>query len=184
MRLALIFTGAAALLAGCNQNSEQQAAEGVVRAAVGVHGNVQQVALTRQADNNYTGTATIRRPDGQLIGFQCTVTRTGSDANVSFSANCGQVLDQALLDEIKASLRRSIEGTGASVVQLDMSRRDDNTATGSGQVRNPDGSIVQLTCEAARQADGTFNYRCQPVSEAAAPAPAPGEEEAAPAEQQ
>lgn len=184
MRPVVIALGAVALLGGCNRDSDKQAAEALIRASLVGQGNVQQLDLSRQADDNYSGTATVRRADGQVVRLNCTARRTGGEASVQFSTNCGQVLDQALLDEIKATLRRSIEGTGATVLQVDMSRQDENTATGSARARNPDGRIVQMTCEAARQADGTFNSRCQPVSGTVEPAPAPapalGEDEPAP----
>lgn len=178
MRAFVFLAGATALLAGCNRDSDKQTAEAMVRAALVGQGNVQQVDLSRQGDNNYAGTATLRRPDGQTVRLNCTARRTGTDANANFQANCGQVLDQALIDEIKTTLRRSIEGTGATVTQIEMTRRDENAATGSAQARNPDGQVVQMTCEAARQADGTFNSRCQPVSAAAEPAQGEGVPEA------
>lgn len=178
MKAVVISLGAVILLAGCGKGSDKQTAETMVRASLAAQGNVQQVDLSPQGNNNYAGTATIRRPDGQVVRLNCTAQRTGPDGDVNFHTNCGQVLDQTLIDEIKATLRRSIEATGATVVQLDMTRRDDNAATGSAQARNPDGQIVQLSCEAARQSDGTFNSRCQPVSGTAEPAPGEGEPEA------
>lgn len=190
MRLAVIALSGMALLAGCSGDSDKQTAEAMIRASLGSQGTVQQIDLTKQADSSFTGTATVRRADGQVVRLNCTARRTGGDANAQFVTNCGQVLDQALIDEIKTQLTRSIEGTGATVQQIDLTRRDENTATGSAQARNPDGQVVQMTCEAARQADGTFNYRCQPVSGSAASAPAPagedpaaGGEEPAPAEE-
>lgn len=180
MRTLVILAGAAALLAGCNKDSDKQAAEGMVRAALVGQGNVQQIDLSKQADNSYAGTVSLRTTDGRTVSLNCTARRTGTDSNANYNAHCGQVLDQALLDEIKTTLRRSIEGTGATVTQLDMTRRDDNAATGSAQARNPDGQIVQLTCEAARQADGTFNSRCQPVAGTAQGEQAPAQEEQAP----
>ncbi len=179
MRAMVFLAGAAALLAGCNKDAEKQTAEGMVRAALAGQGTVQAINLSKQSDNNYAGTATLRTPDGRTVTLNCTARRTGPDSNANFSASCGQALDQALLDEIKGMMRQALERQGSTVVQLELTKQDEDHATGSGEIRDPAGQIVHLTCSATRQDNGRFNPQCDPVGDAQqAAAPAAGEQEA------
>jgi hypothetical protein len=191
MKILAIPLGAALLLmAGCNRVSEEQAVENAVGATITSQGMgaVQQVDLTKQADNNYSGTATVRRTDGQTIRLNCTARHAATAGN--FDIACGQVLDQVLIDEIKASLRTTLTGQGLTVTTIDLSRQDDDHVAGTATVRDASGNEIPLTCTGARQPSGRFNAQCdetagarpaQPPAGGGA-APAPAEEGAAPAE--
>jgi hypothetical protein len=188
---AIPFGAALLLLAGCNRVSEEQAVENTVGASLASQGvgTVQQVDLTKGADNNYSGTATVRRPDGQTIRLNCTARHAATAGN--FDIACGQVLDQVLIDEIKTSLRATLTGQGLTVSMIDISRQDDDHVTGAATVRDASGNEVRLACGGARQPSGRFNAQCAeaagappapPPAEGGA-APAPAEEGAAPAEE-
>jgi hypothetical protein len=184
MRAYVIPFGATALLlAGCTRISEEQAVENTVGSTITNQGlgNVQQVDLTKQADNNYSGIATVRRPDGQTIRMNCTA-RRGSTAG-TFDIACGQVIDQLLIDEMKASLRASLSGQGVTVTRIDLARQDDDHLTGTATVRDPAGNEIQLACTGARQPNRQFNAQCT-QAEGTTPAPAPTAEDAAPAEEE
>ena len=187
MKAMVISLGAAcALLAGCNRGSEEQLVESTVSNLLAQQGAVQQVDLTRGADNNYAGAATIRRADGVTVRLNCTARRSATAGN--FDILCGQVLDQVLIDEMKTRLRTSLTAQNLTITQLELSRRDEDHAAGFAEVADASGQTARLTCTVSRQADGRFNGGCEGggAPAAAAPAPQPAEEpaEEAPADGQ
>ncbi len=180
---AVPLAAATLLLAGCNRASEGQLVENTVRGLLAGQGTVQSVSLTKGADNNYSGPATVRRADGAVIRLNCTARRTSTAGN--FDILCGQVLDQALIDEIKTAMRNSLTAQNLTVSQLEVSRQDDDHVTGFAEVADASGQTTRLTCTASRQSDGRFNGGCEGgEAPATAAAPAPGDEpaEAPPAE--
>jgi hypothetical protein len=166
------------LLAGCGGDSDKQAAEGMVRAALVGQGNVQQLDLSKQSDNNYAGIATLRMPDGQTVRLNCTARRTGSDANANFTADCGQVIDQALIEQLKANMRRSLEQQSLTVADIQLTKQDEDHVTGFAQVSDTNtGESARLVCTGARQTGGRILARCDvPGGPAQDAAPAPAEE--------
>ncbi len=185
MRVSAIALGAAAtLLASCNRDSDKETAEALIRASMVGQGTIRQLDLSRQPDNNLAGTMTMQRPDGQVVRLTCTARRSGTATTGDFATSCGQVLDQTLLDEIEGLIRTLVEQRGGTVTRVEMARQDDDHATGEAEVRDPSGAIVRLRCTAARESNGRFNPRCDPVSGAGEPAPAPGVDEPAPTEEQ
>ena len=186
---ATMLGASCALLAGCNRATEEQLVEGTVNGVLAQQGTVQQLDLTKGADNNYSGPASIRRADGVIVRMNCTARRAATAGN--FDILCGQVLDQALIDELKTAMRASLAAQNVTVTQIELTRQDEDHATGFAMASNAGGQTIRLTCRAARQADGRFNGGCeQDVAPAQAAAPAeepPAEEtpaEEAPADQQ
>jgi len=183
MKSCAISLGAACLLlAACNQGSEEQHVENGVANALAPQGNVQQVDLTRGEGSNYAGTATVRRPDGQSIRFNCTARR--NEAQQQFDIRCGQLIDQALLDELKANMRRSLEQQALNVTAIDLTRQDDDHVTGYAEVSDPNtGESARLVCTGARRDGGRIEARCDvPGGPAPATGAAPPAGEPAPAE--
>ena len=163
------------LLTGCNRQSEEALIENAVSNTLSAQGNVQQVDLTKGADNNYSGTASIRSADGQSIRFNCTARR--NEAQQQFDIRCGQVIDQVLLDQLKANMRRSLEQQSLTVADIELTKQDEDHVTGFAQVSDPNtGESARLICTGARQDGGRVMARCDvpgaPTQGAAAPSPA------------
>jgi hypothetical protein len=75
----------------------------------------------------------------------------------------------------------------ATVLEVNMTRQDDNRMTGFARLQDGSGTEIRTNCTATRDPAGTanFNWRCQPGEggeQVEAPAAAPAEEAAAPAE--
>lgn len=169
-----------ALLAGCNRASEEQLVESTVNNVLAAQGAVQQLDLTKGADNNYSGPGTIRRADGVTVRYNCTARRAATAGN--FDILCGQTLDQALIDELETRMRASLTGQNLTVSQLELTRQDEDHFTGFAEVSDAGGQTRRLTCGGSRQANGTFDARCEENdAPATAEAPAP---EVPPAEAQ
>jgi hypothetical protein len=188
MKAMAISLVALTALAACNRQSEEQVVENFTRATLASQGNVQQLDLTKGADNNYSGFATVSRAGGQIIRLNCTARRNQTQGE--FDIRCGQVIDQVLLDELEGSMRHSLEQQGLTVAQIDLNRQDDDHVAGSAEVSDPNtGESARLACTGARSNGGRIEARCDvpggPAQNAGA-APATGQpaadEEAAPAE--
>lgn len=180
---AIALGGACLLLAACNRQSEEGLIESEVSNTLAAQGNVQQVDLTKGADNNYSGTASIVTAAGQTVRFNCRVTR--NQTAQQFDIRCGQVIDQTLLDELEANMRRNLEQQRLTVAQIELNRQDDDHVTGHADVSDPaTGEQARLVCTGARRDGGRIEARCDvPGGPAqAGAAPATGEEPAAPEE--
>ncbi len=151
--LALSISAACLLLAACNREDEGQFIHNAVGNTLASNGNVQQVAMTRGADNNYSGTATVRRADGRSIPYNCTARRDA--AARQWQIRCLQAIDQVLLDELETNMRRSLEGQQLTVGEIEFTRRDENNVTGFAQVSDPTtGETARLVCGGARPPNG------------------------------
>ncbi len=176
--MVLLFVGA--LVAGCTQN-EQAFVDNLVREAVSNNGQPQDVAMTKQGDNSFSGTATVRKPDGQTMRFNCTARREGDTSR--YNARCLQIVDQGMLDSMENEIRQSLTRNGAQVVSVDLNRQDDNKMTGFVEVSDG-GSTVRAACEATRENpdSAAFRWQCTPPEGQAAeagegtPAEAPGQQ--------
>ena len=183
---AVVILGAAALLAGCNSNNEQNRVESGIRNLLSEQGNVTELSLTRQGDGNYAGPAAVRTADGATARLNCTATRQGDQ----YMTNCRQIIDDALLEQLKTSLRQTYAARGVTVVDFQLTRLDEDRIGGHIDLRAPDGEEARLPCTGGRptSGNGPISVNCQPPTgsaEAARPAPeqAPAEE-GAPAETQ
>lgn len=178
--LAIPLAAACLLLAACNRETEEGRIEYMVSNTLAPQGNVQQVDLTKGADNNYAGTASIRRPDGQSIRFNCSARR--NEAQEQWEIRCGQVIDEALLAELEASMRRSLEQQALTVSEIDLTKQGEDRVTGFAQVSDPNtGESARLVCSGARQDGGQILARCD-VPGGPAPSGQPPATEPAPAE--
>ena len=142
--------------------------------------------MTKGADNNYSGTASVRRADGRTIPYECTARR--NQAAQQLEVRCLQTIDQTLLDELETNMRRSLESQHLSVAEVDLRRADQNNVTGFAQVSDPNtGESARLECAGARPPNGgriEVNCRVPGGAQAAAPQAGeqPAQEEQAPAE--
>lgn len=172
--------GTAVLLLGACQQNEQAFVDNLVRQALSNTGEAQEVSMTRQGDNGFSGTASARRPDGQMVRFNCTARRQGD--TTQYLANCLQVVDQAMVDAMKAEIRRGLTSNGAEVLNVELTIRDQNRMSGFADVRGG-GETIRAACEATREGPETASFRWQcrpPEDQAAAGRAAPAESEEAP----
>ncbi|HVQ06859.1 MAG TPA: hypothetical protein VMS43_00340 [Allosphingosinicella sp.] len=185
-----LLLGGTFLIAGCGQ-AEGPFVSNLVREAVSPSGNVQQVEMTKQADNSYSGFATVRLPSGITARFNCTANRQGNTTR--FEAQCRPVLDQAQVDMLEEELRRSFTSQGVTVLALELTRQDDNHVTGYADIREASGAEGRLPCTGTRNPTSGFPVECRPPAtpipgrQTAQPAPdegaQPAEQEEAPAEE-
>ena len=181
-----LLLGGTLLIAGCGE-AEGPLVSNLVRDTLAPNGNVQQVEMTKQGDNNYSGFATVRLASGATARFNCTATRRGNN----YVSQCRQAIDQALIDELKADLRRTFARQGLTVLALELNRQDDDHITGHADLRAANGEEGRMACAGERTAAG-FPVNCRPPitpipgSQTAQP-PAqgaqPAEPEEAPAEE-
>jgi hypothetical protein len=183
----LLAAAAVPALAACTQN-EQAFVDNLVRQAVTNTGEAQQVAMTKQADNSFSGTVIVRRrADGQTVRFNCTARRQGD--STQYLANCLQNVDQLMVDTMKAEIRRGLTANGVEVVNVELAIQDQNRMTGHADVR-AGGQEIRTNCVASRESADSpaFRWECNPPDQpatASAAEPAPGETPAeAPAEEQ
>jgi len=171
-----------ALLAGCNRQSDEALIENTVSNTLAAQGNVQSVDMTKGADNNYSGTASIRMADGQPVRFNCSARR--NEAQQQYDIRCGQVIDQALLDQLQANMRQSLEQQALTVSDIRLTKQDEDHIAGFAQVSDPNsGESARLVCTGAREDGGRIRARCD-VPGGPAPSAAPADGEQAPADAQ
>ncbi len=174
-------------LAGCNIASQEDQLENSIAASLSNQGEVKQVELTKQDDDNFTGFALIRDRNGREGRLNCTARRTTGS---NFDWRCSPTIDESVVTEMEGIIRTEL-ARQATVLEVNMTRQDDNRMTGFARLQDGSGTEIRTNCTATRDAAGTanFNWRCQPGEggeqvEASAPeaAAAPAEEAAAPAE--
>jgi hypothetical protein len=181
-----LLLGGTLLIAGCTE-AEGPFVDNLVRqaAADAGRGNVQQVQMTKQGDGTYSGFATVRGADAQLARLNCTARRTEGR---NYEARCVQALDEVLLNQLKAEIRRSFTAQGITVVALELTAQGDDRVTGHADLRAPNGEQGRMACSGAREPSGRFPVNCRPPvtpipgGETAQPAPDEGAEAAAPEE--
>lgn len=150
MRAFVFLVGAAALLISCNSNSEQNRVESGVRNLLSEQGNVTELSMPKQGDGTYGGRAALRTADGATTHLNCTAARHGD----GFMSNCVQIIDDALLEQLKASLRRTFVGRGLTVLDFQLTKLDEDRISGHIDLRAPDGQEARLPCTGGRPASG------------------------------
>lgn len=176
MKAITISLGGALLLAGCTISSEEDQLENSIRENLSARGNVQDVQLTKQDDDNLSGFAVVRLPTGIEGRLDCTARRT---EGTNFSWRCVPSIDEALLTQIEGTIRQTLADQG-TVLAVEMTRRDADSMTGYAQIRDTAGNEGRLSCTATRETGeaGNFDWECAPPGReapAGAPANAGGE---------
>ena len=170
MKALVLSLGLGLAVAGCSMSSEEDQVEGAIRNNLSAQGNVQQVELTRQDENNMTGFAVLRDRNGLEGRYSCTAQRQqGAD----FNWRCNQQIDQQVIQRIEDNVRQQLAAQG-EVRQVELARQDDDRMSGHAVIRGPDGSEVRMNCNATREAPEStnFNWQCAPGDQAQTAAPA------------
>lgn len=159
MKALIISFGLALTFGGCNMTSEEDQMEASIRNNLSAHGNVQQVELRRQDENNYSGTAVVRDANGVEGHFSCTAQK----ADTNFNWRCNQQVDDQIIQRTEATIRGELARRG-EVHQVELTRQDDNRMSGYALVVGPDGSEVRMDCTASRPSMETtdFSWQCVP----------------------
>ncbi len=182
MKLNLSMIGVATLaLAACNMVSQEDQLENSIRNSLEAQGNVQQVEMTKQDEQNFTGFAVIRDRNGREGRLNCTARRT---EGTNYDWRCLPTITESVVTDMEGLIRTELERQ-ATVLEVDMSRQDDNNMTGFARVQDAAGNEIRTTCAAARSPAGTsnFSWRCRPDDGGQATAQeAPTSEEVPPAE--
>jgi hypothetical protein len=167
-------------LAGCNIASQEDQLENSIAASLSNQGEVKQVELTKQDDDNFTGFALIRDRNGREGRLNCTARRTTGS---NFDWRCSPTIDESVVTEMEGIIQTEL-ARQATVLEVNMTRQDDNRMTGFARLQDGSGTEIRTNCTATRDAAGTanFNWRCQPGEggeqvEAPTPAAAPAEGE-------
>ena len=182
MKLQMVTAGVSALaLAGCSLASQEDQLENSIRNNLEAQGNVQQVEMTKQDETNFSGYAVIHDRNGRERRLNCRARRT---EGTNYDWRCAQVIDELVEQEMEGLIRTELERR-ATVLEVDMRRRDDNNMTGFARVQDAAGNEFRSTCTATRGAEDTtnFSWRCRQDEGAPASEPAPDGEEAVPAEE-
>jgi hypothetical protein len=161
MKLKLSLIGVATLvLAACDMASQEDQLENSIRNSLESQGNVQQVEMTKQDEENFTGFAVIRDRNGREGRLNCTARRT---EGTNYDWRCLPTITEPVVAEMEALIRTELERQ-ATVLEVDMTRQDDNNMTGFARVQDAAGNEIRTTCVAARSPVGTsnFSWRCRP----------------------
>jgi len=161
MKAFAVSLGAMLALSGCTIESEEDQLENSIRQNLSAQGNVQQVELSRQDDNNLRGFAVVRTAEGVESRYNCTARRT---EGTNFQWNCLQTIDDQVITRMENNIRQELSNQ-AEVVQVELSRQDDNRMSGYALVRDEGGSEVRMDCSATRQDPASTNFRweCAPA---------------------
>jgi hypothetical protein len=161
MRIFVISAGMLAL-AACNFHfsTDEIAVENSIREQMASRGEVLEVDMTQQDGGDHmTGFARIRTGEGRETRLNCTADRQSSGG--TFNWRCNQPVDQAMVDEIETSIRNTLQSRG-TVLDVQMSRRDDDHMAGFARLRDSNGNEGRMDCTADRQPDNSFNWHCDP----------------------
>jgi hypothetical protein len=155
--LALAVTAVTA----CTVESEEDQLENAIRNQLAGQGNVLDVELTRQDDNNMNGFANIRDNEGREGRLNCTARRT---EGTNFQLNCLPAITDQIVQEMENNIRTTLARQG-EVLQVDLTRQDDMRMTGFALVRAGDGTEVRANCTATRENPSSrmFNWECNPA---------------------
>ncbi|MGZ8311430.1 MAG: hypothetical protein ACXWU1_11925 [Allosphingosinicella sp.] len=165
-----IVAGAALALAGCNMVNEEDQLENSIRENLAQQGEVKQVELTKQDNDNMTGFALVRDRNGRDARMNCTARREESGSS-RFNWTCLPTIDEATQTDMENAIRQSLSQQG-EVLEVDMQRGgDDNHMTGFARVRATAGNEIRTECNAEREGTTSrFNWRCAPASRSGAAA--------------
>lgn len=167
MKPVIISLGLGLAVVACNMPSNEDQVEASIRNNLSAQGNVQQVEMSQQDENNMSGFAIIRDRAGVEGRFACTAQKSGTD----FNWHCNQQVDDQVINRMESTIRDALARQG-EVRQVELSRQDDNRMTGYALVVLPDGTESRLDCTATRPSMETtqFTYQCNPTGEGQAPA--------------
>ncbi len=160
MKAVAIALGLALAASACTVQSEEDQLENAIRNQLAGQGNVLNVELTRQDDNNMSGFADIRDNEGREGRLNCSAQRT---ERTNFRFNCLPAVTEQIVQEMENNIRTTL-AQQAQVLQVDLNRQDDMRMTGFALVRAQDGTEVRTNCTVTRENPGSrmFNWECTP----------------------
>jgi len=165
MKIFIIPLALGLIASGCNISNEEDVLENSIRNNLSAQGNVQQVELSRQDENNLSGFAVVRDSSGVEGRYTCNAHRTEGS---NFQWRCNQQIDDQVVSRMENVIRQDLSQQ-AEVVQLELSRQDDNRMSGYALLRAPSGAEGRLNCTATRNAQNSLNFdwQCLPEGQAA-----------------
>ena len=165
MKAFAISLGLALAVAGCTVQSEEDQLEEAIRNNLSSQGNVVRVEMTRVDDDNINGFADIRENSGSEGRLTCTARR---EAGSNFNWRCSPAVTEDMVQNMETLIRTNLSGQ-TEVLEVDMSRVDDNRMTGFARFRDQSGAEQRADCVATRQTGNQFNWECNQGGGAAAP---------------
>ena len=115
--------------------------------------------MTKQDDGGFTGFAMIRDRNGRQGRLNCTARPTGGS---NYDWRCLPTIDESVVTEMEGLIRTELERQ-ATVIEVQMTRQDDNNMTGFALVEDGGGNQIRTNCVATRNPAGTsnFSFRCR-----------------------
>lgn len=167
----VLSAGLMLVLAGCQVQSEEDMIEGSIRNTLSNQGNIQEVEITKQDQDNFSGFAVVRDTNGQTNRLNCTA-RRGADKGSNFDWRCLPTIDEATLTNVENAIRQDLSQRG-NVTQVEMTRQDDSNMTGFADLQDSSGNRYRSNCTAQRERETStnFDWRCGPAEPAGAGAP-------------
>ena len=162
MRKVILSFGLMLATGGCQVQSEEDMIEGSIRNTLSNQGNIQEVEITKQGEDNFSGFAVVRDARGQDNRLNCTA-RRNADKGVEFRLALPADGRRGMLTNVENAIRESLSQQG-NVRQVEMTRQDDSNMTGFAVLQLADGSQVRSTCTARRENEtsANFDWRCGP----------------------
>jgi hypothetical protein len=140
----------------------------LIRTGLAARARVDSVVLIRTDDNNAAGYADVVDTLGNPGRYNCTATRVGDTAD--FRWRCAPTVNDTELRHMESVIRSALAAQG-SVLQVLMSKVDDNRMAGFARVRIRNGPEGRFRCSVTRRGEtDLFDWRCDPPG---APARAP-----------
>lgn len=156
MKAFAISLGLALAVAGCTVQSEEDQLEEAIRNNLSSQGNVLRVEMTKVDDNNINGFADIRENSGSEGRLTCTAQRSEGS---NFNWRCSPAVTEDMVRNMENLIRTNLSGQ-TEVLEVDMSRVDDNRMSGFARFRDQSGSEQRADCVATRQTGNQFNWEC------------------------
>jgi len=174
MRKVVLTAGLMLVLAGCQVQSEEDMIEGSIRNTLSNQGNIQEVEITKQDQDNFSGFAVVRDANGQNNRLNCNA-RRNAEKGSNFDWHCLPTIDEATLTNVENAIRRDLSQRG-NVTQVEMTRQDDSNMTGFAELQDSSGNQYRSSCTARREREtsANFDWRCGPAEPAGAAAPPAG----------
>lgn len=144
----------------------------LIRAGLASRGaRVNSVVLIRTDDDNAAGYADVVDAQGNPGRYNCTAARVGDTAD--FRWRCAPTVNDTELRHMESVIRGALAAQG-SVLQVAMSKVDDNRMAGFARVRIRGGPEGRFRCSVTRRGEtDMFDWRCDPPGAPARARPRP-----------
>jgi hypothetical protein len=160
---ALAYWLLAAAAAAAQPGPDVEGVEEAIRSALSREATVLRVELRQRDPDHMTGFALARAADGVTTRLNCTATREPSRGEHYFDWRCTPTIGAGEIAAMEALIRQRLSPQ-VRVLDVHLSRVDDDRMAGFARVRDRAGNRIRVQCMVVRTAplSASFNWRCDP----------------------